>query len=160
MLQSLSLFAHYTVVGLCISSHILQEIAFFNDGWTMFCSLGMVYAHTRPTKIQTRKKNPSTDKQCGPRVSSLTKKLFEIDTFWEREKQFSSMEYHWVYISNIFQGRPPSQEWLVSTKQTFCFVLSFHTFCFALFMYFSLLFFFLFSPSILLFYFCFPCLYF
>ena len=54
--------------------------------------------------------NPSTEKRKWDKVPALTRKLFAVDTCWERENQFSPMEGHWIHPWIEFQKRFHDQE--------------------------------------------------
>lgn len=59
-------------------------------------------ACTRPETVQARW-NPCTEKKWTP-SPTLTKKLFAINTCWERGTLFSPMECPWVYQPHSREG--------------------------------------------------------
>lgn len=60
-------------------------------------------ACTRPAQAPPGH-NPRTEKGSGYKIPPLTKKLFAIDSHWEREIQFSSVAFHWVFQAHSKAG--------------------------------------------------------
>ena len=77
-------------------THCKESVFQAQQGWCTYELTETVAVATRLSQVLTRK-NVMTDKGSGHKIPHLTKKLLVIDTCWEREKQFSPMEFHWVY---------------------------------------------------------------
>lgn len=59
-----------------------------------------VLAHMRAAKVQAR----SLRKEVVMGSQPLNKKIYVINTPWQRDNRFSPMYYHWVYQSHVRAG--------------------------------------------------------
>lgn len=73
---------------------------------------------TRTNASQT--KSPVWRRGSGYIVSPLNKKLFAADS-WEREKQFSPVEWSWVYQPHSRAGLMLRSEWPIQMDSMFVF---------------------------------------
>lgn len=75
-------------------------------------------------------KTPTLRRESGYKVPPITKELFAVDTYWERESEFSPVEYPWVYqphsrVGPISRSSCPKQNRLHVFRAIFSFLLSF-----------------------------------
>lgn len=67
--------------------------------------------------------NPRTKKGSGYKIPPFTKKVFAIDSHREREVQFSSVEWHWVFQAYSKAGSMLKDRWSTQTKSHVWFLL-------------------------------------
>lgn len=85
-----------------------------------------MYDHTY--KICTgpnRTKSKNCETGVDTNFSPLTKNLFSIVTYWERENEFSIIEYHKVYQPHSMAGSWPRRSWLTQNGFLGCFLWMF-----------------------------------
>lgn len=77
--------------------------------WCMYELTETVGTYTRPAQVQpSRVPALRGGVDVGP---TPTKKLSVIDIYWQRENQFSSVEYHWLYQSYFRIGLMSRSNW-------------------------------------------------
>ena len=64
-------------------------------------------------------KSPMWRKGSGYIVSPLNKKLFAVDSCWERENQFSPVEWSWVYQPHSRAGLMLRSRWPIRMDSMF-----------------------------------------
>lgn len=64
----------------------------------------VLWQYTQDLHMFKSDRVPALRRQIGHSISPLTKKLFVIDTDWQRENKYSPVECHWV-ISMTLQDR-------------------------------------------------------
>lgn len=89
-----------------------------------------VTAHKRPPKFKSNKIS-ALERGSIHRAPTLAKKLFAIDTCWEKGKKISFLQCSITGYINTCQVRPQTQGQLPNTKWTLC-VCDLHT-CLSLF---------------------------